>query len=304
VDRTIKHFSIIASSSEIQVPDILIKSDDEVRRYFNAVMPDPPDSLAEDRRKRWIAQRDLEIDQAINGPSVRMIERSIALGSTYLLSRQDPFIEPSNTSRRSGLRMEILKNGNLNPQTFEILSKCPKNDRLGGIVVSNAAAVEGALPEWDTSTQSLSYRVAGPHLKSDGSKNVGYYLLELDREIAECIWESDLNQSNVQVSVTSDDGTTNIATSKFEENGLSVRFEVAGFHYSASRIQIGVAKSKNQSTSSTPASTSGEGKPTISLPTSTNKGVKKSLTITCQRGSTKKKITATNPKCPKGYKRT
>jgi hypothetical protein len=68
VDRTIKHFSIIASSSEIQVPDILIKSDDEVRRYFNAVMPDPPDSLAEDRRKRWIAQRDLKLIRLSTDP--------------------------------------------------------------------------------------------------------------------------------------------------------------------------------------------------------------------------------------------
>jgi hypothetical protein len=43
--------------------------------------------------------------------------------------------------------------------------------------------------------------------------------------------------------------------------------------------------------------------PTIAAPTPTKAAVAKKTTITCVKGKSVKKVTAVNPKCPKGYKK-
>jgi hypothetical protein len=104
--------------------------------------------------------------------------------------------------------------------------------------------------------------------------NIGTYSVSIGNTTAKCLWGSNFKNARASVSMISDDGTTQIATSTFtsDENGL--RFNVSGFHYSSGAIKIKLTTSKN-----------------------------KSVTVSCKKGKVVKKVSGTNPKCPAGFKK-
>ena len=165
------------------------------------------------------------------------------------------------------------------------LSTCPKAKKIPGFVSSNSTAVEPGPPSFNTTEQTLEYRVAAPHLTESGSKNSGTYSLYVSSEIAKCLWGDDLSSGKATVSILSDDGTTQIATSTFRSDSKGLFFNVSGFHYSTGTIKVRI---DNQGVKSVPL----------------NQASKRlGKTIVCVKGKLTKKVTAVNPKCPSGYKK-
>jgi hypothetical protein len=159
------------------------------------------------------------------------------------------------------------------------LGKCSLIPSLS--VVSNG--INPQTPEWDPITQSLSVSIAGPHFKTDGTLNSGFFEARISRKLGECLWGIDLSKKiQAVITVTDNGGTPEVQTVASKMVGEDFILQAANFHYSTPRISL---KLKNEQPSPAPVAIA----------------VKK--TITCVKGKMSKKVTSANPKCPAGYKK-
>jgi hypothetical protein len=145
---------------------------------------------------------------------------------------------------------------------------------VSGFLTTSATGYASKPPTWNSKDASLVYQVSGPEFLSDGTKNRGRYLLALRTEVASCLWRSDLRNAKATIEVTNgDDSTgTQIATTSISQSDGWLYFAATGFHFSAPVIKVKLMNAKM-------------------------------ISIMCLKGKIKKTVTATNPKCPTGYKK-
>jgi hypothetical protein len=121
----------------------------------------------------------------------------------------------------------------------------------------------------------LNYRVAGLHYAADGKTlNEGVYDMVIKSTVARCIYGFSSAPISASISVTSAEGEAKVATTVVREKDGWVKLAAYGFTYSSPTISV---------------------KLTQAAPTKT--------TITCVKGKVTKKVTASAPKCPTGYKK-
>jgi hypothetical protein len=155
---------------------------------------------------------------------------------------------------------------------------CLENGNFLGAINTNALVFD-AYPPLLINGQ-LNYRVSSPHLNMQNIENIGAYELQLNSNVLRCMYNFTRAPIEVRVTVTSEDGVAQVATTNWSEsNGIS-RLTIAGFHYSSPKIQV--AFSQN---------------PEVA------KVVTKAKTIVCIKGRSSKKVTSVDPKCPVGYKK-
>jgi hypothetical protein len=238
--------------------------------------------------KKWMRERYLA--------GLRENNNSFSVGSTYLMGRQDKFMNPKNTKEFIGLRVQTLPLGSAGAsgELFRTLESCPSTFGIAGVISTNATAVETTPPTLDKQTQTLKYRVAAPHLKQNGDVNSGFYRLQLNPQVAKCIWGDNLLGAKAEVSLVSDNGEVQITASTFEFTDTAAVFEVTGFHYSAGSINIKLLL---------PSKTNSKTSPEVVAPKITPTAKAKQISIICIKGKLIKKVTATKPKCPSGYKK-
>ena len=138
--------------------------------------------------------------------------------------------------------------------------------------------------------ETLSYNIAAPHFKSDGSENKGYFHADLPLAWIDCQWPGNtLTKSpKIEVSVIDQNGIPQVATSSVEIKNKVLKVRAYGFHYSAPSIVIRASKNVEN--------------PIVTpTPTTSTTPVNKALTISCTKGKSVKKVTAINPKCPSGW---
>jgi len=167
---------------------------------------------------------------------------------------------------------------------------------LVGLVTTNATVYAAGTPTFNQETQSLDYKVMAPHLTSKGEVFKGTYDLRIKSDIARCIYGFSSAPVQASISILSEDGTTQTATHTVNERDGWLSLSANGFTYSSPTIQVKLFQAK-PAASPTPSVT-----PEPELTTQAAPAVKKA-TITCLKGKAKKKITAANPTCPKGYKK-
>lgn len=167
-------------------------------------------------------------------------------------------------------------------------SSCFANrSQLNGLLMTNATQYSAGPPTFDRSAGSLEYKVAAPHYTSGGSTFLGTYDLVMRSTVARCLYGFTNAPLNVSISVLDSDGVSSVATKVVSERDGWLRIAAYGFGFSAPTIKV-------QMTQESAAET----KPAKKLGTKT-----KSKTITCVKGKTVRKVTAPNPKCPKGFKK-
>ena len=284
------------SPTAIQIPTIVLDSENSVTNYVETLLPPLPDDYPSGTARTGyeIYKKGL-LDRYLSGIglnegnyTVTDSKESFTLGSTYLMSAQDKFISPKNTKEFIGLRVQIfplestLRSGDL----YQTLKSCPSTFGIAGIISSNATAIETYPPILDKWTKTLKYRVAAPHLKQNGGLNSGFYRLQLNPQVAKCIWGENLFGAKAEVSIVNDDGEVQVTTATFSFNNEAAIFEVSGFHYSAGTINVKLLVPSAAKPNSRAAATSS-----------------KTATITCVKGKVTKKVTALKPKCPAGYKK-
>jgi hypothetical protein len=147
-------------------------------------------------------------------------------------------------------------------------------------VTTNAAEYLDGPPTFDKNAGSLDYKVAATHFEPDG-KTVfrGTYDLVMSSKVARCIYNFSSAPISATVSVTSEDGANNVATTVVRETSGWLSLSAYNFTYSSPVIRIKLS-----------------GTPISSIVAPAKVSVKK---ITCVKGKSIK--TVTSAKCPTGY---
>jgi hypothetical protein len=161
---------------------------------------------------------------------------------------------------------------------------------VAGIVTTNASVYSSEPPTWDPATSTLDYKVASPHFNAQGEENVGTYTLAISNDVLKCLYGLKQLPAVATVSIIYGDTTTNVGTVAVGAKDGWSHFSVDGFHYSTPTIRVKFQE---------PVAVKPSAPPTpIAAPSTQPLKVQ-----WCAKGNAKKKITALNPACPKGYKK-
>ena len=170
---------------------------------------------------------------------------------------------------------------------------CVRGKGFSGVIGTNAAVYSDGPPTFDKEEQSLNYTVGASHLDSKGELFKGYYQLNLRSDVARCLYGFGSAPIQAKIEVSSSDGTPTLATTVINESDGWLKMTAAGFTFSTPKIKVKLSQEI-----SAPAPTATPTPSAVAKPAAAKK-----TSITCLKGKTSKKITAVNPKCPKGYKK-
>jgi hypothetical protein len=149
-----------------------------------------------------------------------------------------------------------------------------KASGFAGVVSTNAAQYLDGPPTFNNGF--LDYKVAAPHLTSSGEVFKGSYDLAMSSDVARCLYGFSKAPVSATVSVVSESGEPNIATTLVREKDGFLFLAAYNFTFSAPTVRVKLTQAKVAA---------------------------KKTSITCVKGKTSKKVTAVNPKCPTGYKK-
>ena len=171
---------------------------------------------------------------------------------------------------------------------------------LSGLVTTNAAVYSDGPPSFDKDSQSLNYTVGAPHFDTSNKVFSGSYSLIMNSAVARCIYGFSNAPISAKIEIASDDGSSSIATTTLNQKDGWLRLSANGFHYSTPQIKIKLTQEKvavaEPAPSATPAAP-------VAAATKLSPAVRVMKTIKCTKGTTVRKVTATKPSCPKGYKK-
>ena len=158
-----------------------------------------------------------------------------------------------------------------------------KEKALAGVVTTNSTMYLDGPPVFKDDT--LDYKVASTHYEADGTTVFkGTYELIMSSSVARCIYKFTAAPISATVSITSENGEANAATTIVNEKNGWLKLGAYGFTFSSPTVRVKLAQEKVAP------------KATVTVPA-------KKVSITCVKGKTSKKVTAVNPTCPKGYKK-
>ena len=164
-----------------------------------------------------------------------------------------------------------------------------KEKALAGVVTTNSTMYIDGPPTYKDGT--LDYKVASTHYEADGTTVFkGTYELIMSSAVARCIYKFTAAPISATVSITSENGEANAATTVINEKNGWLKLGAYGFTFSSPTVRVKLTQEAAPAPTPSPVATV---KPSAA----------KKATITCVKGKTSKKVTAVNPKCPTGYKK-
>lgn len=200
-----------------------------------------------------------------------------------------PFINDKATALLSYWSVRTLT-----PEEMEGSSQCFRDSsRVSGIVTTNATQYSAGPPTLDKVEGTLNYVVAAPHFDPRDKDFKGSYDLVMRSDVARCVYGFSKAPINATISITSADGTPQIATTVIGERNGWLYLQAKNFEFSAPIIKAKLTQEVVVEQTPTPAASA----------TATAKPVAKKITITCVKGKSVKKVTSVKPKCPAGYKK-
>jgi len=172
----------------------------------------------------------------------------------------------------------------------DVLGKCTSEAKeLAGIVTTNATMYLPGPPSFNKEDGVLDYKVVAPHFARNGDVFLGTYNLAINSKIARCIYGFTNAPISATVSIASSDGNARVATTTVSERNGFLNLAAYGFEFSDPTISVKITGEKLS----------------VAGPLATPKPIaaQAKKTITCIKGKILKKVTATAPKCPTGYKK-
>lgn len=161
-----------------------------------------------------------------------------------------------------------------------------KEKTLAGVVTTNSTMYIDGPPVFKEDT--LDYKVASTHYEADGTTLFkGTYELIMSSTVARCIYKFTSAPISATVSITSESGEANTATTVISEKNGWLKLGAYGFTFSSPTVRVKLTQEVAAP------------EPTPSV----KPVVVKKKTITCVKGKTSKKVTAVKPKCPSGYRK-
>jgi hypothetical protein len=248
----------------------------------------PNAQIPESVRKIIFSDADWGLQGDIRGDSIKTMLNGLSNPQTMqIMNDMLPTIGDKATQTIQYWSYRALNTWN-NPE----VQKCSKSrDELGGVVTTNALTYADGPPSYNKETGSLEYKVASPHFEANGSVASGTYDLAINSAVARCIYGFSSAPIQAEISITSSDGEKKVATTIVNEKNGWLYLSAKGFTFSSPTINVKLSQEKVAAP--TPSAT----------PVATVTVAKKSVTITCVKGKTTKKVSGTSPKCPAGYKK-
>jgi hypothetical protein len=158
---------------------------------------------------------------------------------------------------------------------------------LAGVVTTNSTMYIDGPPQFQDGF--LDYKVASTHLEADGTTVFkGTYELIMSSKIARCIYGFSKAPINATLSITSSDGTPQIATTVIGERNGWLYLQAKNFEFSAPVIKAKLTQ---------------EAEVAPVAPVVPAKVIVKKTTITCAKGKKVQRVYGVKPKCPTGYKK-
>jgi hypothetical protein len=148
-----------------------------------------------------------------------------------------------------------------------------KNSGVKGLVTTNSTTYSAGPPKFANGI--LNYQVASPHFNPDGSVFKGNYNLVIKSDVARCLYGFSSAPVSATISITSADGTPQLATTVVGEKDGWLYLKANNFEFSAPTVQVKLSQ---------------EG---FVAP--------KTKSITCLKGKLTKVVSTAN--CPVGYKK-
>lgn len=211
-----------------------------------------------------------------------------------------PFLEDKATAQLGTWSMRTL-----DPGESVGAQRCFLDGSQGitGIVTTNATQYLAGPPKFNSSEQSLEYKVAAPHLTPKGEVFYGSYDLLMRSDVARCVYGFSNAPIKGTISITSDSGEQKIATEQIKESNGWVSLSANGFTYSQPTIRVKLSQDKVELPKEDPPMVATEAPKTTAVATNSQIVVPKKQSITCTKGKVTKKVVAVKPKCPTGYKK-
>ena len=166
----------------------------------------------------------------------------------------------------------------------------------GGMMVASNGSCALSTPVWNNEQKQMTWTAAAPHFAADGTTvNKGFYRAIIPAKDADLLWG--LKNANdaataLQVSVTTEAGGSSAATTNISVKNNNIIIDATGFSYSKPKLSVTIKPGYKPSSAAPAASAAGTKAPAKAA-------IK---TITCVKGSAKKTISGSAPKCPAGYK--
>jgi hypothetical protein len=130
------------------------------------------------------------------------------------------------------------------PQT----ESCAKQDGIYGLAGGNSMVISDEIPLWNAATTALEFTVASPHYRPNGDTAQGFYEMQLNQKVANCLWGTKITPTNVTLSILDAQGEAKVATSQVSVKDGVVIFRATGFTYSTTKLRAtlkGAAKVKS-----------------------------------------------------------
>ena len=151
-----------------------------------------------------------------------------------------------------------------------------KKGQVNGFVTTNATVYSAGPPKLIKG--SLDYQVAAPHFRSDGSELLGRYRLIMRSDVARCVYGFSQAPVSASVTVTSENGKSQVATTSVSERAGWITMSADNFTFSNPIIRVTLQQKGSAAKKTTAKS------------------------VTCVKGTVVKRVSGVAPKCPAGYK--
>lgn len=122
------------------------------------------------------------------------------------------------------------------------LQGCPLASGIYGLVGGNSMLISDEVPLWNQEAQALEFTVASPHYRPNGKTAEGFYEMQLNEKVAQCLWGTTITPQNVSLSVLDKDGETKVAVASIAVQKGMVIFSASGFSYSVSTLRASLKK--------------------------------------------------------------
>ena len=200
----------------------------------------------------------------------------------------------------------------------------PSNDPMGFTIPGSAGKIyvgsngicKLSTPTWSEEKKAFSYKASAPRLAPDGTTvNTGFYYASISYADAIALWNLTRPEdaaTALVVSVRTSAGGSTAATANVSAKNGKIVIQVSGFEFPDPMLDISLnpayndlGKPSGDSNMTVKASDQQMSTPKKST-SETSKGSVakvKTITISCVKGKTTKKVTAAKPVCPAGFKK-
>jgi hypothetical protein len=186
----------------------------------------------------------------------------------------------------------------------------------GKIYVGSNGICKLSTPVWNADKKAFTYKASAPRLAPDGtSVNTGFYYASISFADAIALWNLTRPEdaaTALVVSVRTGAGGSTAAIANVSAKNGKIVIQVSGFEFPDPMLDISLnptynalGKPSTDSNMTVEASEQQMSTPKKST-TATSRGSvakAKTITISCVKGKTTKKVTAVKPVCPAGFKK-